>query len=96
MKKTKWNNTSKIKSFIRFLLSIIISFICFLPYFYIDWNSNFLLIFFVKYLLSFFLFYFVYFFLLKIIFKKFHCINFTLFIQIDEKPESLLNYMSNN
>lgn len=96
MKQTKWNNTSKIKSFIRFLLSIIISFICFLPYFYIDWNSNFLLIFFVKYLLSFFLFYFVYFFLLKIIFKKFHCINFTLFIQIDEKPESLLNYMSNN
>ena len=96
MKQTKWNKTSQIKSFIRLFLSIFICLLCFFPYYYIDGNLNFYLIFSVKYLLSFFLFYFVNFFLFKILFKKLHFINFTLFIQIDDKQESLLNNVSNN
>ena len=96
MKQTKWNNTSQIKSFMRIFLSIFFSLLCFLPYYYIDWKYNFFLKFFVKYLLSFFLFYFVYFFLFKILSKKLHLINFTLFVQIDDKQESWLNYISNN
>ena len=84
MKETKWNHTSKILSFLRLIVSFILCSISFIPYFIVEWKSNFWSIFFVKYLLSFFLFYFGHFFIFKFLFKKLHIINFNLFIQIED------------
>ena len=88
---TKWNKTSHTKSFLRLIISLFFSGIYFIPYFLISWNQNFYKIFFIKFLLPFFLFYFGHFFFFKTIIKNTDLINFTLFIQIEEKQEKLLN-----
>ena len=96
MKETKWNHTSKILSFLRLIVSFILCSISFIPYFIVEWKSNFWSIFFVKYLLSFFLFYFGHFFIFKFLFKKLHIINFNLFIQIEDQQDTLISFQKLN
>ena len=67
---TEWNNTIKIKSIIRLVVSFGLSFVCFLPYFALDNEDiDFSQIFLVKYSLSFALFSFGITFCFKFIFK---------------------------
>lgn len=67
---TEWNNTIKIKSIIRLIISFGLSFVCFLPYFALDNEEiDFSQIFLVKYSLSFSLFSFGITFFFKFIFK---------------------------
>ena len=68
---TEWNNTIKIKSIIRLIITFALSFVCFLPYFSMDKNEDidFSQIFLVRYSLSFALFSFGITFCFKFIFK---------------------------
>ena len=73
---TEWNNTSKIKSIIRVILSFILTAVCFLPYFFIRKEKEyFCTIFLVKYFLSYALFSFGISFFFKFIFKIFNLSN---------------------
>ena len=75
----KWNNTSKVKSFIRLLVIILLSSICFLPYFLVQWYSDFVYVFFIKIMLSSFLFSFGIFFWFKPILNKLNLNNLVIF-----------------
>ena len=75
----KWNNTSKLKSFIRLLVIILLSSICFLPYFLVHWYSDFVYVFFIKIMLSSFLFSFGIFFWFKPILNKLNLNNLVIF-----------------
>ena len=75
IKDCKWNNTSKFKSFIRLLVIILLSCICFLPYFLVQWYSDFIYVFFIKIMLSSFLFSFGIFFWFKPLLNKLNLNN---------------------
>lgn len=74
---TEWNNTSKIKTIIRIILSFALGLICFLPYIFVkkERGVDFSTIFLVKYFLSYALFSFGIAFLFKIIFRIFKLSN---------------------
>ena len=76
-RETEWNNTSKIKSIIRLILSFALGVVCFLPYIFIKKGRgvDFSTIFLVKYFLSYALFSFGITFLFKIIFRIFKLSN---------------------
>ena len=84
----KWNNTSNLKSFIRLLVIMILSSICFLPYFLVQWYSDFVYVFFIKIMLSSFLFSFGIFFWFKPILNLLNLNNSVIFDTIyDEKND---------
>ena len=74
---TEWNNTVKIKSIIRLIITFALTGACFLPYFFIkkDKDIGFSTIFLVKYFLSFSLFSFGATFFFKFIFRLFNLSN---------------------
>ena len=74
---TEWNNTSKIKSAIRLILSFVLSGVCFLPYIFVkrEKEFDFSTIFLIKYFLSNALFSFGITFFFKIIFRIFNVSN---------------------
>ena len=74
---TEWNNTVKIKSIIRLIITFVLTGACFLPYFFIkkDKDIGFSTIFLVKYFLSFSLFSFGATFFFKFIFRLFNLSN---------------------
>jgi hypothetical protein len=75
VKDCKWNNTSNLTNFIRFLVILFLSILCFLPYFLIQWDKNFVYVFFVKIMFSSFMFSFGIFFWFKILLNKLNLIN---------------------
>lgn len=88
---TKWNKTSKIKSFLRLFINFILCSLCFIPYFLIDWNYSIYHVFLIKIFLPNCFFYLCYFFFFKKLLLKLHLINYTLFAQIGDQYDNLVS-----
>ena len=82
-KDAKWNNTTSLRSLIRIVILFIISFVSFIPYYFVSWTKEFYFIFLIKITLPIIIFNFGLFFLFKKLFSRSHFVNGTIFITLD-------------